>query len=155
MSSRSGGKDRCARYMTGAAPMPSLWVDSCYERCGWRPVVRPACTTVPTAAKQGRIIYSPLSIKEDPMSQFKNALHNEYQLLQMLHDELALKAHLFKADMKSNWEALEVEWLDFKEHLGRAQVAAGDAGRDIDAASKPLADALKAGFTGIKNAFKH
>jgi hypothetical protein len=89
------------------------------------------------------------------MSQFKNALHNEYQLLQMLHDELALKAHLFKADMKSNWEALEVEWLDFKEHLGRAQVAAGDAGRDIDAASKPLADALKAGFTGIKNAFKH
>jgi hypothetical protein len=31
------------------------------------------------------------------MSQLKNALHNELQLLQTLHDELALKAHLFKA----------------------------------------------------------
>jgi hypothetical protein len=57
--------------------------------------------------------------------------------------------------MKSEWEKLEVEWLDFKEHFGRAQVAAGDAGRDIEASSKPLADALKAGFTNIKNAFKH
>lgn len=89
------------------------------------------------------------------MSQIKNALHNEYQLLQTLHDELALKAHLFKAEMKSSWEALEAKWADFKEHLGRAQVAAADAGHEIDAASKPLAEALKSGFTEIKNAFKH
>ena len=88
------------------------------------------------------------------MSQFKNALHNEFQLLELLHDELALQAHLFKAEMKSTWEALEAKWSDFKEHLGRAEVAAGDARRDIDASSKPLADALKAGYTDIKNAFR-
>jgi len=89
------------------------------------------------------------------MSQVKKALHNDYQLLQLLHDELALKAHLFKAEMKSNWETLEAKWSDFKEHLGRAEVAAGDAGRDIDASSKSLADSLKTGYTEIKNAFKH
>ena len=89
------------------------------------------------------------------MSRVKNALHNEYQLLELLHDELALQAHLFKAEMKGTWEALEARWSDLKEHLGRAEVAAGDAGRDIDASSKSLADSLKAGYTEIKNAFKH
>jgi hypothetical protein len=88
------------------------------------------------------------------MSRFKNALHNDLQLLELLRDELALKAHLFKADMKVEWEALELKWSEFREHLGRAQVAAGDAARDIDASSKPLADSLKASYTSIKNAFK-
>ena len=89
------------------------------------------------------------------MSQLKQALHNEYQLVELLHDELALQAHLFKADMKVQWEALEAKWDDFKEHLGRAQVAAGDARRDIDTSSKSLADSLAVGYTEIKNAFKH
>ncbi len=89
------------------------------------------------------------------MTQIKQALHNQAQLLQLLHDELALKAHLFTAEMKAEWEVLEARWADFKEHLGRAQVAAGDAGHDIDASTKSLADSLAAGYTGIKNAFKH
>ena len=89
------------------------------------------------------------------MSQLKQALHNQSQILELLHDELALKAHLFSAEMKAEWEKLEAKWADFKEHLGRAQVAAGDAGHDIDASSKSLADSLAAGYTEIKNAFKH
>jgi len=89
------------------------------------------------------------------MSRVKNALHNEYQILELLHDELALQAHLFKADMKSTWETLEAKWSDLKEHLGRAGVAADDAGRDIDVASKALAESLKASYTEIRNAFKH
>ena len=89
------------------------------------------------------------------MSQIKKALHNELQLLELLRDEVALQAHLFKADMKSRWDALEVKWSEFKEHLGRAQVAAGDAGRSIDASSRSLADSLSAGYTEIRNAFKH
>jgi hypothetical protein len=98
---------------------------------------------------------APNSNKEEPMSRFKNALHNEFQLLELLHDELALQAHLFKADMKSRWEALEAKWSDLKEHLGRAQVAAGDAKRNIDSSTKVLADSLTAGYTELKNAFKH
>jgi len=57
--------------------------------------------------------------------------------------------------MKSTWETLEIKWSELKEHLGRAEVAAADAGRDIDVASKALADSLKAGYTEIRNAFKH
>lgn len=89
------------------------------------------------------------------MSQFKQALHNQAQALELLHDELALKAHLFKSDMKTQWEALEAKWSDFKEHLGRAEVAAKDAGHGIDTSSKSLGDSLLAGYTEIKNAFKH
>jgi hypothetical protein len=89
------------------------------------------------------------------MSKIKQALHNEYQLLELMHDELALQAHLFKADLKTSWEALEVKWSDFKEHLGRAQVAAGDANRSIEISMKLLADTLTAGYADIRNAFKH
>ena len=88
------------------------------------------------------------------MPRVKNALHNEYQLLELLRDETALQAHLFKAEMKSAWEALELKWSELKEHLGRAEVAAADAGRDIDVASKALAESLRAGYTEIRDAFK-
>ena len=88
------------------------------------------------------------------MSRIKDALHNDYQLLELMHDELGLQAHLFKADMKSRWQELEVKWSDFKEHLGRARVAAGDAKLNVDMSAKLLADSLTASYTDIRNAFK-
>lgn len=89
------------------------------------------------------------------MSRVKNAVKNEFQLLEQMRGELALQAHLFKADVKVRWESLESKWEDLKEHLGRAQVAAGDAGRSIDASSKALADSIMAGYVEIRNAVKH
>lgn len=89
------------------------------------------------------------------MSRIKKALHNDYQLLELLHDELGLQAHLFKAELKSKWEALDAKWDDFKEHAGRAGVAVGDAKHRIDASAKQLADSLTTGYTEIRNAFKH
>ena len=89
------------------------------------------------------------------MSRLKTALHNEYQVLELLHDDLGLQVHLFKADLKIRWEALELKWSDFKEHLGRAQVAAGDAKIKIDGSVKILADSLSTSYTDIRNAFKH
>ena len=88
------------------------------------------------------------------MSRVQKALHNDYQLLELMHDELGLQAHLFKADLKSRWQALEVKWSDFKEHLGRAGVAAGDAKLSIDVSAKLLADSLTASYTEIRKAFK-
>lgn len=89
------------------------------------------------------------------MSQIKTALHNDFQLLQLMHDEIGLQAHLFKADMKSRWVTLEEKWLDFNEHLGRAEVAAGDAQTRIMVSVKMLADSLTTSYTDIRNAFKH
>ena len=89
------------------------------------------------------------------MSRVENTLKNEFQLLEQMRDELALQAHLFKADMKNKSELLEAKWDELKEHLGRAKVAAGDAGHNIDASSKSLADSIMAGYIEIRNAFKH
>jgi len=57
--------------------------------------------------------------------------------------------------MKSRWEALETKWDDLKEHLGRAQVAVGDARHSIDKSSMVLAESIQAGYLENRNAFKH
>lgn len=89
------------------------------------------------------------------MSRIEHALHNEFQLLELLHDELALQSHLFKAEVKSRWETLETKRSELKEHLGRAQVAAGDAKGEIDSSVKLLIESLTTAYTEIKNTFKH
>jgi hypothetical protein len=88
------------------------------------------------------------------MSRLKDALHNDFQLLEVLRDELALQAHLFKADLKLRWEELEEKRDELKEHFGRAQVAAADARHTVGTTTKLLIDALSAGYTDIKNTFK-
>jgi hypothetical protein len=94
--------------------------------------------------------------KEDAsMSRLKQALHNDFQLLETLHDELAVQAHLFKADMKQRWGEMEAKWDELKEHLGRAQVASGDVRRNVESSTKQLVDALTAGYAEIRNTFKH
>jgi hypothetical protein len=89
------------------------------------------------------------------MVQVKTAFQHEYQALGLVHDELAQQAHLFRAEVKSRWDALEIEWDGLGRHLGRAQLAAGDARHTIEASSEPLADSIRAGFIEIRRAFKH
>ena len=89
------------------------------------------------------------------MTHIKKALHNEYQLLELLHDELGLQAHLFSSDLKHRWGTLERKWSDFREHLGRANVAAGAARTRIDVSARMLAESLTSSYTDIKNTFKH
>ncbi|MBX6420448.1 MAG: hypothetical protein IRZ06_05510 [Nevskia sp.] len=88
------------------------------------------------------------------MSRVKTAIHNNLQALELLRDELALQAHLLRADLKSEWDRLEQKRAELKERLGRAAVAARDSKAEIDAASQRLIDALVAGYTSLKNALK-
>ena len=89
------------------------------------------------------------------MVQVKTAFQHEFQMLGLVHAELAQQAHLFRAEVKSRWEALEIEWDSLGKHLGRAELAVGDARHTIEAASEPLADSVRAGFIEIRKAFKH
>ena len=88
------------------------------------------------------------------MSQLKQALHNDVQALEMIRDELALQAHLFKADAKDRWSELETRWDQLKHRLGAAKRAAACAEPKIDAAAEQLLDALKAGYAELKNALR-
>ena len=88
------------------------------------------------------------------MSRLDKALHNDIKALELLRDELKLHAHLLKAEAKTRWNELESKWDVLKEHLGRAQVAAGASKQELDSAITLLVDALKVGYKDIKNALK-
>lgn len=88
------------------------------------------------------------------MSRLNTALHNDLKLLRLLRDETALQAHLLTADMKSRWEKLERKWSELEAHIERAQIAAGDAKKEVEMVIGQLSDKLRSGYSSIRNALK-
>lgn len=86
------------------------------------------------------------------MSRLNTAINNDLNALRLLRDELALQAHLFKADMKDRWRDLEAQMDVLKEHVERAKVAAGDSGKQAEAALQKLISSLRTGYNDIKKA---
>ncbi|MBL6750065.1 MAG: hypothetical protein ISP90_06055, partial [Nevskia sp.] len=67
------------------------------------------------------------------MSRLANALHNDYQALLLLRDELALQARLLQAELRDRWNRLEADLDVLREHMQRAEVAAQDNRKEIEA----------------------
>ena len=97
---------------------------------------------------------SPANLPRKIMSKLSVALHNDLKLLELLRDELALQAHLLKADVKTRWQEMESKWSVLKEHIGRAQVAGDDARQETESAIGLLSDSLRKGYAGIRDALK-
>lgn len=89
------------------------------------------------------------------MSRLQQALHNDVQALSLVRDEVALQAHLLRADMRTRWLELEGRMDELKEHLQKAKVAAEEAKPEVLSAAKLLSDTLKTGYADLKNALKH
>jgi hypothetical protein len=67
-------------------------------------------------------------------------------------DELAVKTHLARAEIRDEWRALEQRWHEFER---RAQVAGSEArqaGADVGAALKLLGEELAQAFQRIRKA---
>lgn len=88
------------------------------------------------------------------MSRLANALHNDYQALLLLRDELALQARLLQAELRDRWNRLEADLDVLREHMRRAEVAAQDNRKEIEAAARLLLDSLRAGYAEIRKALK-
>ena len=88
------------------------------------------------------------------MSRLENALHNDIKALELLRDELKVHAHLLKAEAKDRWADLEVKWSQLNEKAGRAQVAASNTQKEVEASAQMLVDSLKKGYKSIKDAMK-
>ena len=86
------------------------------------------------------------------MSRLETALQNDLKLLRLLRDELELHAHLLKADLKDSWDTLERRWEKLEADVGRAEIAAADAGREVNASLGELMHSLRSGYTQIKQA---
>ncbi|MDR3417487.1 MAG: hypothetical protein P4L83_15030 [Nevskia sp.] len=88
------------------------------------------------------------------MSRLSTALSNDYKALCLLRDELALHTSLLKAELKDRWNKLEADFATLREHIGRAEVAAEDSRKEVEAAASKLLNALRTSYTDMRNALK-
>ncbi len=83
----------------------------------------------------------------------KGKLEEIKAAIEQIRDEVALKAHLGKADANDELEKLEKKWDALKQQLkpysNDIEKKAGDAGAALELA----AEELKAGFERIRNKF--
>jgi hypothetical protein len=72
--------------------------------------------------------------------------------LKQLRDELRLKAHLAKADIKDEWERAEAKWHQLRQELPRIDDAKDDAIEALSGSAKRLATEIRQAYTRIRGA---
>ncbi len=72
--------------------------------------------------------------------------------LGQLRDELKLKAHLLKSELKDQWNDLEKKWDELGSQMHPVKEAAGESAKELGSAMESLVAALKKGYERIKEA---
>ncbi|MEZ6115533.1 MAG: hypothetical protein R3C28_03015 [Pirellulaceae bacterium] len=70
--------------------------------------------------------------------------------LKQERDEIALKIHLGKEDLKDEWEKLEARWNQLNDDYEPAKKAAAETADDVWQAAELVGDELKSGFQKIR-----
>jgi hypothetical protein len=89
------------------------------------------------------------------MSRITKALNNDFTALCFLRDELALQISLLQSDLKDRWAELETRMDTLREHMGRAEVAAGQSAKNVETSTKALIESLREGYNEIGKALRN
>ena len=65
-------------------------------------------------------------------------------------DELRVRAHLAKAEMKEEWEKLEDKWEDLEARAKSAKAEASEASKNVGSALEILGDELSQAYRRIR-----
>ena len=69
-------------------------------------------------------------------------------------DELKVRAHLMKAEVHDEFEALEGKWEHLESNVSRLKDASKESAGEIGAAVKQLAEELAAGYRRVKKSVR-
>jgi hypothetical protein len=72
--------------------------------------------------------------------------------LQRERDELRVKMHLARLEVRQDWDELEGKWETFKSRYGGALKEAQSAGKDIGAAARSMLSEIRQGYRRIRKA---
>jgi len=87
--------------------------------------------------------------EQSPLTDFKR----ELATLATLRDELKLKAHLARAELKTQFDDLERRWLLADEQFQRAKNRVQQDGAVVEHKVTVLLEDLKRGYQNVKRAF--
>lgn len=88
----------------------------------------------------------------------KTEIHNEkpdFLRLQAIRDEIALKAHLMKEDLRQEWHDLDTKWQKIVGDVKGVQNATLKSKDDVSAAAELLMSSVQEGFKRIRKAMTH
>lgn len=84
----------------------------------------------------------------------KSRLKDEMEKLEQMRDELRLQAHLFKADVKDDWEDLQKKFDGLKKDTRPIQHAAEKTLDEVGEATSMLIDSVFDGFKRVRDSLK-
>jgi hypothetical protein len=79
---------------------------------------------------------------------------NDVASVRQMRDELRLKAHLLRADLRDQMERLEHEYTRLEHELEPVGTAVGTTAKELGASTLELLKTLRAGYVRIRDAVK-
>ncbi|NTW98505.1 MAG: hypothetical protein HGB35_00930 [Geobacteraceae bacterium] len=77
-------------------------------------------------------------------------IDNLVSFIETQRDELKVKMHLAKADVKDEWQKVEKKWDELSIKIGKIKDEAVESSKDIEEAAEKLADEIKIGYERLK-----
>ena len=77
---------------------------------------------------------------------------NDVTSVRQMRDELRLKTHLLRADLRDQVERLEHEFTELEREIRPVGAAVAESAKEIDASTRELLKALRAGYARVRNA---
>ena len=84
------------------------------------------------------------------MSELFDRLQDELKPLQTARDELRVRLHLGKAEIRDRWESLEKSWTHTEAKLNAIRKETEESTADIADAIRLLADEIRDGYAHLR-----
>lgn len=78
----------------------------------------------------------------------------DIESLEQLRGELAVQAHLLKAELQDRWTELEADWDRLQTELGPVRSALQHSAAEVGTAASLLLQSLQDGYTEISKSVK-
>jgi hypothetical protein len=79
---------------------------------------------------------------------------NDVTSVRQIRDELRLKAHLLRADLRDQYERLEHEFTTIERELRPVGDAVTESAKELDASTRELLKTLRASYARVRDAVK-
>ena len=79
---------------------------------------------------------------------------NDVESVRQMRDELRLKAHLLRADLRDQVERLEHEFKRLEHEIKPVGTAVGTTAKELSASTLELLKTVRAGYSRIRDAVK-
>jgi len=87
-------------------------------------------------------------------SEIENKLQQALAQLRQERDELRVRAHLLKAEVKDEWDEVERKWEQIEFKLGKAGAGARESAGEIGAAATQLGEEIANAYRRIRKALQ-